>query len=1171
MTQSALLYLPGATEGTTQWRAETVQVVNWGGFHGHTQVGLAFGSTLLSGASATGKSTLLDAYLALMMPADTPFNNASNDATTGRARGADQRNLLTYLRGKRNTNRESGTDELTDQVLRGADGATWGAVAATFVDDHQRRFTALRVYFVPRGAGRVGEIVMKMASLDGRIDLAQLAALAPGRFDKRALQGRWPTMTVHGSYAEFSQTLFTRLGIGAGGDGLRALRLLARIQAGHQVHTVDGLYKSLVLERPATYTAADNAIKHFTDLDATYQAMLTEEHKVEVLARLPRLHDDLEQARADEHLLSTLGLGRPGDSPFLLWALRTEQRLHDTAIEANRGDHQRVETEHAAAAARVTDLEGRLEEVRELKSAHGGDVLEQLRQELERLQRRRTDVAARRDLFDTRTACLPAAPGTVEEFTDARAAAEAFLAGVDAHRTELEQQRNAIARDGVPLMGRRDDLDGEYRSLQGRAGLVPRRLHEARLTIADAAGIDPDELPFVAELIDLAPAEQDWRPAAEAVLYSLVRVMLVDQQLLDDLSAAIDPLRLRTRIQFEGVALTPFRSRPADPAFLSGKLQYRDSPFSGWVQERLRRRSTDARCVDTVDQLGGGPRGGDELRVLRSGQTRHGRRGAHGDQGADPIIGFSNTARLAAITEEIERINAELGALARADRELVDELNRLRNLGNAHQHLVDTRWDEVDLAAVDTLIAESRRQHDHLLHSSDMLQELQRQEGQLDGDLGKAREAEFGARRDLDDLDTAHHRLTRRRHAIGADLERVGHDDQVHLTDAQTQRIDTVFVTVGESGDLAAFGGNLRRLRDRLGAQHREATRRAADATEAQCAIFRTYQSRWSDPNLGVEIASAAGYRAILDHITATGLHERRREWRRRLSDWSGQDLVPLNGAFETAIEDIEERLRPVNEILAALPFGPGGDRLRITLRRLQYDDLTTFRRELKALSSGVTDDLAEEKMQARFERLRLFIAQISPPRKTDPAGHGDHGDPGDHRARDRATPSRRDFLLDVRQHVQITAVQLGPDDVEVAVHAALGGKSGGESQELIAFIVGAALRFQLGDEDRARPRFAPVILDEGFIKADSQYAGRAVAAWQGLGFQLIVAAPLDKVTALEPYMDLLLTTTKSAQGYSHLTELPRTDRAPARAGAGPGGADGADSAAADSAAEGAA
>ena len=36
-----------------------------------------------------------------MMPATVPFNGASNDATVGRARGIDQRNVLTYLREKK--------------------------------------------------------------------------------------------------------------------------------------------------------------------------------------------------------------------------------------------------------------------------------------------------------------------------------------------------------------------------------------------------------------------------------------------------------------------------------------------------------------------------------------------------------------------------------------------------------------------------------------------------------------------------------------------------------------------------------------------------------------------------------------------------------------------------------------------------------------------------------------------------------------------------------------------------------------------------------------------------------------------------------------------------------------------------------------------------------------
>ena len=58
-------------------------------------------------------------------------------------------------------------------------------------------------------------------------------------------------------------------------------------------------------------------------------------------------------------------------------------------------------------------------------------------------------------------------------------------------------------------------------------------------------------------------------------------------------------------------------------------------------------------------------------------------------------------------------------------------------------------------------------------------------------------------------------------------------------------------------------------------------------------------------------------------------------------------------------------------------------------------------------------------------------------------------------------------------------------------------------------------------------------------MKSDSEFAGRAVAAWKGLGFQLIVGSPLDKVTALEPHMDLVLSMTKNtATGFSYITPL---------------------------------
>jgi len=147
---------------------------------------------------------------------------------------------------------------------------------------------------------------------------------------------------------------------------------------------------------------------------------------------------------------------------------------------------------------------------------------------------------------------------------------------------------------------------------------------------------------------------------------------------------------------------------------------------------------------------------------------------------------------------------------------------------------------------------------------------------------------------------------------------------------------------------------------------------------------------------------------------------------------------------------------------------------------------------------------------------------------------------PDDGGARRHAT--LRDSVLGVRRHMEITAVRYDVDGNDLGMDSSLGDTSSGETQELVAFIVGAALRYQLGDEIRPRPRFAPVLLDEAFIKADSEFAGRAVAAWLRLGFQLVVSAPLDKATALEPSMERLLAMRMHpVTGHSSVTEIRRS------------------------------
>ncbi|MFT2816674.1 ATP-binding protein [Leifsonia sp. A12D58] len=1117
MIDSPLFYVDGLTEGTTQWKAETFQMVNWGGFHGHHEIAFASTATLVSGASGTGKSTLLDAYLALMMPSDTPFNGASNDAGSGRARSADQRNLMTYLKGKTDSNREADTGALHDQVLRGADSSTWGAIAMTFVDDNQRRFTVLRAYFVPRGTNKFTDISMKMATTDGYLDLRDLADVVETKFDKRALKARFPDIDVFDTYAAFAQTLHTRLGIGANGEGGKALRLLARIQAGQQVKTVDGLYKSMVLEEPSTYAAADKAVGHFEDLERSYGAMVTEAQKAKVLERLPELYSEYESSTEKADLIDTFGVHRTGDTPLLLWQLTTEQRLLATAADANRQQRAAAQAELSKAREAEKDLKARVAESQLRQRDNGGDVLAALQTELTQLGDKRDELSAERARFAHRVEVLDVSIDTLDDFTAAQSTAASSLAGFAANERLIDEKRAGLLRDAYPIEEQIRALKQERTFLSGRESLVPQHLHNARLMIADAAGMTPDELPFLAELIDVAPGEEKWRQAAEVSLASVARVVLVDETRLAALSQAIDPLHLPVRIHFEGVALGASATAPNDDRYVSGKLVFKDSPFNAWAQTRVQSANVDALCVDSPAELTGtGPR------ITVNGQLRNGNRGAHGvNQDQKPIIGYSSKVREDEIDSELARLTEKASALAAQASGLADGLTELRAQKDAFQFLVDATWAAIDVASAEAKVADKEAELARVLANSDVLRGLKVEEERLIAELESAQQQRFAADRDAQALAAEQAEIVDREDAVNEQLERIEREQPVTLTAEQATHLDAQFAMVGDPSDLDAFFAGVKRLRERLTEQSASDRESARSARDALIGIFQSFQSRWPDPNVGVAMDSYTSYRDILDSVLTLGLHERRQEWKRRLSKWSGQDLVPLTGAFNTSIEEIEDRLRPINHILASLPFGAGRDRLKISLRRLHRDDSTAFRKELKALSSGATDEFTDDETENRFRRLQAFMAQIRKPE-------------------DESKPSpTRDALLDVRRHVEITAVRTTPDGDEISTYSSLGGKSGGETQELVAFVVGAALRFQLGDESRTRPRFAPVFLDEGFVKSDSEFAGRSVAAWKGLGFQLIVGSPLDKVTALEPYMDLVLSMTKNnTTGYSYITPL---------------------------------
>ncbi|QHC70069.1 ATP-binding protein [Rathayibacter sp. VKM Ac-2801] len=1093
--------IPAASRGQ-QWLAEDLQLVNWGGYDGAHRVRFSPGATLLCGGSGSGKSTLMDAYIALMMPHTTPFNGASNGGVTGRPRGEDQRNILSYARGKLD---ESRTDEgTTMRVLRGDGVDTWTAVAMTWVDHDGSRFSAVRAWYVPAGSRVLEETVRVRASAEGPVDLAALDRAAAHRFSDASL--RAAGLDPLGTDREFSARLHAVLGIGAAGAGSKAMSLLARIQAGQQITTVDDLYKRLVLEEPETLASADAVVAHFDELESTRQRMLTARQQVAALEPLRGLRLRIAASAERVRLIDALGEFDAPVSPAALW--RAEQRLGLLRdVEAELRERTRavdavLREKRALAEAAESERDGLAEVLR----ASGGDRLETAQRELREVERRLGAARENRARLEEDLRALGESETTRERFEAvlARAAGAA-----DAKRStraawsDAVAERKAAARELA-------ELEAEERSASDRRDSIPRPLHEARERLAEAAGLTVDDLPFVGELVEVRAEFEPWREAFTLALGGFATTLMIDSAHLDRFRRAIDSLRIPVRLRYEGVETGLEEVRGLDPQTLPGRLDYRATAFTGWLQDRLEDRFGYV-CVDSAAELGR-----HRLALTLTGQLSQGQRGAHGGHGAANVLGFSNSRRLRELRALIEAARARSAAAVSAASAAEEALDALDDRMTRHARLALVSWETVD---VESLLAEQERWEAVGAEAAEANPELAGLQEQIDGFRGRLERlrqeiARAGVERErieaewavvVDDVDASQ--------AVLDAAERTGReldDDQRAFLDARFTLTEAA--ASGSASDvLVRFDAALATAAQRLAEDRRSAAEAHEQQRESAGRIMAGFLDRWPNPNLLVDPEASAGdFERLLDALETSGLHRLETEWRDSLLTLSGNDLTSFDSTLGRSLREIRERIEPINVIMQDLPFYDDGHRLQITTRENQSEVRRRFRRELREVRAQIQAVSTEEEREQVYRRMSRLIQRL---RRTAP----DFGD-----------------LVDVRNHVRVSAERVDAvTRAHVALYDHIGEKSGGESQELIAFIVGAALRYQLGDAGADRPRYAPVFMDEALIKADAHFTKRAIGAWRGLGFQLVIGAPNDKYSAIEPHVEVEYDILKDTRGRS--------------------------------------
>ncbi|MCO1337964.1 chromosome segregation protein SMC [Kocuria polaris] len=1079
----------GESVNPGQHRLREIQVVNWGTFHGRHSLYVDRHGTLLTGHPGVGKSTLFDG-IGHIFHAVPRLNESAHEASTRR----DRRTTYSYMRGRQ--------FKTADGVVAQRPGSTWSAVGLVYENGLGSQTCIAALFDVPSG-GLEGQVGKHYVIGDGPLDTAaleeQLAQPGSRRFSASTLSKALSGFEVYDTHKTFAERFRRRLGI----DHDKAFSLLRTLQNGKGLDRgVNLFFRQEVLEAPATLAAAAGAVEDFAHLRGIHRQLETARAQRDALELVPERY-----GRYLELLGERSAAKRWYDVvlPHVRAARTAEVHGAEAArLEAELGEH-RAQIE--AAAQQKNELDARVASLQEQHDAHGGQAVRTLERELESAR----SALGEREKTAAKLVAEAGRAGVELDFTaDGLAAMRTEAAATARRLSSIEQDTRTLEYEAMAqVMAAREklrQLRADIDSYRRRGSNIDDRSATARRAICSVTGIDPEALPFGGELVDLAPDAGAWRPAAEKALRRLATTLLVPGEHLEAVTRAIDAGvadGVGTRLRWVDLAHAP---RPATPGAtdLVTRLEFKDDAAGAWLRAKIAADYPLA-CVETDAGLHEHERAISLAGTLKTGRGSF-ERDTRPIAASDYLLGFTNEAKIAELEESAAALAAERDAAEAA----ADERSAsTRDLAGRMRALAALAEDTRDFARLDTApaaaaVADLEARLQAVMNDDASLAEVRSALADAQADrettVGRLAVLRSEVARLESALSAAERRLaaaplpaaasgqgTASAPGYAAGTEPAAEDECAELL---ARFPDLAGAASGAEVEAASSSAALELQGEE--AQARQAIFAAeADLTETFREFARTF-GPGASASYGTGVDAAPDYVRLYESIVAEGLPQREEEFREYFSNRSYERFSDLLQLLEEERRAIGERIEPLNQILSDVPFEKGPDgtssRLRLELTTAVPEEARAFKVELKE-ALGHAYGAAAEDLSAQYERLERLVDALD----------------------DTGRAAWRDTVLDVRRHVVISCNEhKGNGEIEAGLEP--GTLSGGEGQRFTSFIMGAALAYQLGLATQGFTTYGTVMIDEAFIQANAEYAGAGINALQEFGFQLLLAAPEDKV-----------------------------------------------------------
>ena len=1087
------------SSSTAGFRLRYMEVYNWGTFHDKiVRVCPQGNNSLLTGANASGKSTLIDALLTLLVP-------TKNDRFYNQSSGTDKKGARTeetYVLGNYGNIQQEGDASTTTQRLR--DKNTYSILLAAFENTDHRVITLFQLRWFTNGElkrsfGLSRELleIQNFPKFDGK---GTWKKLLEKKYNANTTKKRIEFFNGPTDYGERIWRLF-------GMRTNKGLTLFNQIVGVKVLDDLDEFIRTNMLEER-------DAEGEYTQLNNSFSTLMEAKINIDKTnEQIRRLQPIDEIAKKLAEIQEKLDFLQQSKEIAVYWFAAKNVELAEIELNKCREYLNNLKTE-------LIDLKEKEEELKReertlsiaIESDEVGNKIKDIEKDIARLEKIKNNHIQKLDDYNKIARKVGFAENpTQATFKENRESANNKKNELENSILEKTEELRLSKNKNDEIQTRINDNISIIQTLQKYKNNISGREAEIREEIISAIGATTDEIPFIGELIRVKDDEKCWELSIEKILHNFALRLVVPEKYYNKINEYVNSNNLKGRIVYQRYkgfsSLKEFENKKISQISLLKKIEFKPKNiYIDWLEDIIYKRYNYA-CVSDIQEFNCySERAVTMEGLIKSVEGKHEKDDRpHVLRKENYVLGWDNKEKIRLIQTDVRNLQEEQKQVTQQIRSIGKSIKDLNELKDNFLKFFETftKFDDIDWQSYSKIIQDKADEKKVLEETNDRVMALQKKLSEVKKALEtltgtvifNKNEAIFKTNNEIEKIIIRHRenkQLVENFDVI--DTNRFEQDYSVYLNvsyeninNKQKEFQNNNNTEINKQIDLK--NQNEREVAALINSFKYP----SSDITEK----FRDWRSDVHNLPDSINIELIGEYQSFYKKLIDEDLVRFEKKFNDYLRETITNKVSDFRMFFENWYDSIKENIRLLNESLKEIDFNNNpATYIQLVAPTKISDEVKEFRDLL--LKSLPNKREVDSTIDGRKNHFSSHIQPLIEKLKNE---------------------LWRKKVMDVRAWFNYKAEEFYQEtNRKKYTYESMGQLSGGEKAQLTYTILGSAIAYQFGltKGGLQSNSFRFIAIDEAFKSQDEDKARYLISLCKQLHLQLLVVTPSDNIHIVE-------------------------------------------------------